>query len=404
MDLVKSSSYIVERMDSSADLEALKEEWNRLADTIAGTPIFLTWLWVKTWWEHFGHDRQLWLLTARDKLGNLKGIAPWVRENTRYGFLSLRAIGFIGFDVVQPAHLNIIAPASELERVFCTFFDYVLSQSKHWDILRFASVSQDSPINNFLTKAGGRPREGEQITSPYISFSGNWEDYLQTRSKKLRRNLKYFRSRLEADHPGEVSFSQINEPQAIRASLEKLGEFSRNRWHSKGEMTGFDYSTYINFHQNIALNAHQAGWLRLYALLVAQRVIAVFYAYRYQDRIYAYQMAFDSEWGKYSPGRLLVAHVLQASIQENAKELDWLSGDEEYKFMWTDLVRKEDELLFSRKFLGNLWIRLVNFDGAARKKARQMLPEDVQVRIKGLLSNRRKKPCEQTNTANETEL
>jgi CelD/BcsL family acetyltransferase involved in cellulose biosynthesis len=395
------SVYQIERSDTLAHLDALEKDWTDLIDEIPGVPIFLTWVWIRTWWLYFGQGRQLWLLTARDKQGRLVGLAPFMMEVYTIGLLKLRIIAFIGTGPVIPIHLNILSRSPDQTGLFQAFLDFLMAQSDQWDVLSLASVARDSTVYQQLSAAGGRIRTGAQTLSPYIPLPGSWETYIKTVSKKLRRNLKYFRAKLESDYPGTVAFACISDIQELSISMNRLEEFSRNRWHAKKLSTVYDDPTYSSFHHAIACLALNRDWLRLYTLTANGQIIALFYCFRLKDRVYAYQIGFDIDWSGYSPGRLLIAHGIQAAIQEGASVLDWGPGNHDYKLAWTDQICMEDEILLSSNWKGNLWIKRENLVGELKIKARQVLPQSTQIRIKQFLSARRKKDVDRSDNNTE---
>jgi CelD/BcsL family acetyltransferase involved in cellulose biosynthesis len=385
------SPYQIDRQTTLAQLDALGKEWSDLLEEIPGVPIFLTWEWIRTWWSYFGQGRQLWLLTARDKQGRLLGLAPLMREEYKKGSMRLGMIAFIGTGRVCPTHLRILTRPSDQEGLYRAFLDFLSGQSDQWDILRISSVARDSAEYNWLTAAGGRIRIGAQTPYLYIPLPGNWETYLKTISGKFRRVMKSCRSKLEGDYPGTVDFACVTDPREINSAMEKLEEFIRDRCHAKGISTDFDDPTFTSFHRTIAGVALNCGWLRLYTLMVRDRLIALVHNFRFKDCVYGYSMGFDLDWSKYSPGRQLIAHSIQMAIQEGAREFHMGRGDAEYKFAWTNHIRVEDEILFSSNWRGNLWIRFGNLERGLKIKAKQLRVRSDKIRIKQFLSVRHKK-------------
>ena len=390
MKIEKQSSFQIDRQETMAQLNALEREWTDLVEAIPGTPIFLTWEWIRTWWLYFGRDRELWLLTARDELGRLLGLAPLMVDFHRMGGRKLRVLAFIGSGFVTPLHLNMLVHPSGQDELYQAFINYLLSRSNQWDVICFEALVQDSPLSGLLATAGGHVRVGSEKRAPYVPLPGAWETYLKTVSKKLRRNLKYFRSKLEDDYPGSVRFTCVTDSQTLACAMKKLEEFSRQRWHARGLTTHFDDPTYSSFHQSIASLALDRGWLRLYTLTVMDRMISVFYCFRLKDSVYAYQIGFDLDWSGYSPGRLLIAYGIQEAIQEAASELDWGPGEDDYKYAWTDRVRVENDLLLSSNWRGGLWTKWANLEGGLKMRAKHVLPLALQARLKQFLSRRNK--------------
>lgn len=377
----------VERLATQEHLDTLEREWKDLMAEIPGAPLFLTWEWIRTWWTFFGSGRELWLLTARDDQERLLGIAPLMSEEQRIGLVSLRRIAFIGTGAVFPVHLDFLAVEPFQKVVSKAFLRFLQDQSSQWDILSLAYLACDSVLTRPLEKQLGSACKGAQVTSPYLLLPGNWETLQGTLSKKLRRNLRYFRTRLEDEHPGAVSFSSLENLDKVPGAVKKLEEFSRHRLHAQGLTSAFDEESFLAFHQAMACLAFERGWLRLYQLAVHDEVIALFYCFRFHDRLYAYQTGFNMDWSLYSPGRILMAYGIQSAILEGIHELDWLAGDEEYKHAWTNQVRTEFEILFSCNPRGRLWMQSRCLEEQLRLKVKQILPMPFQHRINRLFSH-----------------
>ncbi|HEY3312589.1 MAG TPA: GNAT family N-acetyltransferase [Anaerolineales bacterium] len=385
----KESPYRIERLETLAQLDTLELEWKELIDGIPDAPVFLTWEWIRTWWSFFGKDNQLWLLTARDSQERLLGLAPLMVEQKKIGLTNLRVISFIGIGLTHPVHLDILTHQSDQEGLVQAFLDYLLSRSNLWDVIKFTPVAKDSVLYKLLSTAKGVFRLGIKTTNVYVTLPGDWETYSKTLTKKLRRNLKYFRSKLDSDYPGGVSFSYITDPRELHDVMKKLEELNKERWHSKQRISNFAYSNYSDFHQAFAKMALERGWLRLNQLTTSGHSIAICYNFRFHDRIYANAIGFDLDWSGYSPGRLAIANSFQTSIQERAIEYNWLGGDEAYKFAWSDQVRVENELLFSKNWRGALWIKWRSFTQVSRDilttKARQWIPQTTRERFNQFL-------------------
>jgi CelD/BcsL family acetyltransferase involved in cellulose biosynthesis len=386
------SSYQVECLDTLAQLDTLEKEWGELIAGIPAAPVFLSWEWIRTWWVHYGRNRELWLLTVRNEQGHLLGIAPLMKEVRKTGWMKLRFIAFLGTDRDSEVHNDVLVHASDAEGLTQAFLDFLFNRSDQWDVISLASVAQESALYRLLAAAAGRLRTGSKTTSVYIPLPGNWETYLKILAKKLRRNLKYFSSKLENDHPRGVIFECLTDPRELPEAMKRLEELNKNRWHEMERISNFDYLNYSTFHQAIAGLALERGWLRLYQLKVLGRVIGMCYNYRFHDRVYAYAVAFDLAWSGYSPGRLAIAKSIQASIEETAGEYDWGAGDHAYKFAWTDQARVENEILFSNHWRGIMWLELKSFFENSHEglitMGRRWLPQSLRDRINQFLSPR----------------
>jgi CelD/BcsL family acetyltransferase involved in cellulose biosynthesis len=79
---------------------------------------------------------------------------------------------------------------------------------------------------------------------------------------------------------------------------------------------------------------HGAGLLRLHALRLDGRIVAVMYALAAKRRAYCYICGFDPEFAALSPGTLILGHSIWQAVREGADEVDFLRGQERFKYFW----------------------------------------------------------------------
>jgi CelD/BcsL family acetyltransferase involved in cellulose biosynthesis len=389
MSLAIRKTLRIERVNSEAELLALKEPWTALLADVPGVPIFLTWEWISTWWRHYGQGQALWVLAAWDEAGRLAGLAPWMLVHHRWGPLCLRRIAFIGSGLVYPDHLDVIARPDEEEAVCAAFVAYLETHQKKWDVLDLEGLARDSVLKPYLATAGGRYREREAVICPVIFLADDWDTYQKdSLSRRRRQNLRRRRRRLEQAHPGQVAFHRVAEASELPSAMDALIALHRKRWLEKGLLTSFSYSHFVAFHREMAALALERGWLRLYQLKVADQVIAVEYCFRYRDAFYDYQKGFDPDWHTYGPGNLLLAYTIQEAIKEGVHEFDMLRGTEPYKLSWTDVVRTDSHLLLSTNWPGHLWLLGAVLFDATKLIGKRVLPQPIQLGIERWLSTR----------------
>ncbi|PYM56064.1 MAG: hypothetical protein DMD79_22020, partial [Candidatus Rokuibacteriota bacterium] len=76
------------------ELLALRVEWEQLVDAADDATVFQSWVWVTSWYEHFGVGKDLWIFTVRDEQGRLVGLTPCSRSSSGVGgFRLLHLLG-----------------------------------------------------------------------------------------------------------------------------------------------------------------------------------------------------------------------------------------------------------------------------------------------------------------------
>jgi CelD/BcsL family acetyltransferase involved in cellulose biosynthesis len=86
----------------------------------------------------------------------------------------------------------------------------------------------------------------------------------------------------------------------------------------------------------MALQFARLGWTDLAFLQVGGRPIAFSYGFHNEQDYFFYATAFDADprYGAYSPGVLLVKHLLERGFDRGFRRFDFMGGDEPYKRTW----------------------------------------------------------------------
>ncbi len=106
------------------------------------------------------------------------------------------------------------------------------------------------------------------------------------------------------------------------------------RWQKKS-MPGMLADDFIQqFHRDVAQRMLAAGALRMHALRLGDRIVAIFYGFAHQGAVYYYLSGYDPSYERVSIGSVIVAHALEQAVREGAHTFDFLRGAEEYKYAW----------------------------------------------------------------------
>src|SRR5690606_23902600 len=106
------------------------------------------------------------------------------------------------------------------------------------------------------------------------------------------------------------------------------------RWRARGQPGVLAIGAVQAFHRTAARNFLQSGMLRLYGLQLSGRTIGCLYGVQHRRRTYFYLSGFDPRYKQLSPGVLLLAHAVEAAMQEGSHAFDFLRGREPYKYAW----------------------------------------------------------------------
>ena len=93
------------------------------------------------------------------------------------------------------------------------------------------------------------------------------------------------------------------------------------------------------FHKKLAHSFFEQDILRIFQLKVSNKTIAALYCYEYANQLFYFQAGSDPEWLKYSVGMVIMGHVIHYAHTNGLSRFDFLRGDEDYKFNWTNKSR-----------------------------------------------------------------
>jgi CelD/BcsL family acetyltransferase involved in cellulose biosynthesis len=374
--------YDIERLSSPRQLQGLKESWDGLTERISESSFFMSWSWIWTWWSHFRDGKELWLLTARDREGNLAGIAPLMCSRHRCGPMILRHLSFIGSGIAAPVHMDFLVGEAESEELTAALLQYLITHDQEWDILDLQALREGSSLKRQIVAAGGSWLEREPLKCSFVTLPDSWEVFRNKHMNgKLRKTIRYYERRLEKDFPGRVVSQAVTEEVELDPALDFLIRNSRLVFSRAEVASAFVNEDYCKFYREMVQRAFREGFLRFFLLKVDNRIIAVQHCFCFKGIFYGYQTAYDPDWRKYSPGQQLLAHVFREAIKEKAREIDMSHGETDYKARWASDERNDCHLLYVRNRRARLWLFCLRAFDRLVDIARRLLPVGLRRRI-----------------------
>ncbi|MSM38724.1 MAG: GNAT family N-acetyltransferase [Geobacter sp.] len=370
----------IQAISNIKDLAALKNQWNDLLAASASDSVFLTHEWLYTWWEVFGNEYELFVLTCRNEPeGHLVGIFPAYLKTAGFP-IRTRSVRLLGSEHVTSDFLECIALKGLEEEVYGALFVYLVQKSDLWDLIEITDVPEQSVFAGFLRRQGILPAftqlDNEKFC-PYLPLPSNWDEFLSGLSSKTRRNVRYYRNNL-----GRHAIVDIEEVTTLKQLHEVMPDMVRlhqERKQQVGYSGRFSSQSYKRFHDAICESFLNVGRLLLVFLKVDGKRVAFYYNFTFQGRVNVYQSGFDIEWSKFSVGALLLGHIIEMSITGGNKYIDFLRGHEQYKYHWTEQERKlMDYVSYNNSLRGSI-LKITNRSlSAAKSGLKKVLPEIIQ--------------------------
>jgi len=329
----------------------LDEAWNDLLYKSTFPNIFLTWEWITTWWEWFGSEGNLQIITAFEG-EEVVGILPtYLSQISIFPGIKIPAVRFIGDGgPVFPDYLGPIVKEGEEDRVIDWLAKFLFSISEQWQMILLSDVLTTSKvISTFVDILSQRfpidTREG--VRCPYQLLPDSYETFLAElnprRRESVRRNVRKARKKYS------LRFECHTSPDSVDRVFQIVLEIYKKSLRGKTNDQGFNRSDYLGFHRDVARKCAERGWLKLYILWFNDIPVAFIYGYFYAGVFWYYQTGFDQAHTDDGPGSIILQLVIESVINEGGKEFDFLRGEEDYKYHFTKNERRTRTVKAFRK-------------------------------------------------------
>ncbi|EHP86985.1 Protein involved in cellulose biosynthesis-containing protein (CelD)-like protein [Geobacter metallireducens RCH3] len=314
--------------------QAILDEWNQLADINGYYTPWFCWEWFDLCLRH-GETGALHILMVRSG-GSLVAVAPFTVRSERYkGVVPARILSSIGGNR-SPLKGIVFGDADEnMQREVTTLvLEYLRTTFKNWDILELEPVAGSNDGNSIETLI---ERQGLSFRS-YISCANRYCDvadasfdgFFERLPQSTRKDINYCRRRLEKN--GSLVFQIITDAASLDQCLDVYDAVRAKSWKAAEKDR--------EFNRELMHVAAGKGWLRLGILSYDGTPIAVQKWIVANGRAYIYDVLYDEEYKKHSPGKILTSMMFQHAIDnERVAYVDYLRGDEPYKEEWTPSLR-----------------------------------------------------------------
>jgi CelD/BcsL family acetyltransferase involved in cellulose biosynthesis len=302
-----------------ADLEALQREWAALWENCPASTPFQSPQWLIPWARRWAAE-SLRVITVRRE-GALVGLAPF--------FVYQRTLLLLGNGVSDTLDL-LAAPGCADAVAASVLATLETGAGGDWDSCDWQQLRAKSPLLTRDAPAGWSETVEPQDACPGLILPPERE-FETTLSPHFFERLQADRERLK--QVGEVTFERAY-VEHFTLFFNDLIRLHAARWATREEPGVLGDPTVQAFHREAASGLLARGVLRLYRMLVGDRVVAVYYGFQHRDHASYYIGGFDPELGSFGVGNQIVWHALRSAQQEGARVFDFLRGREAYKYRW----------------------------------------------------------------------
>ena len=330
------------------ELEPLSEAWNHLVEESASHVPFLRFEYLSTWWQTLGGGEwdtaDLNVVVARDENGDLRGIAPLFFTRNLDNKPALMFLGSIEIS----DYLDVITRPEDLTTFVDELLDFLTqAEAPAWEVLDFYNFLADAPtlkpLEESATRLGFHFSKEVLQPSPYLALPDDWETYLLSIKKKQRHEIRRKIRRAESAPEG-VRWYIVDDESTLDDEIDAFLKLMTYDHHKEAFLTDVMRS---QMHAAVH-TAYQAGWLQLAFLEIGGEKAAGYLNFDFGNRIWMYNSGIDFKFNHYSPGWVLLGYLIQWSIENGYEGLDFMRGDEDYKYRFGGVDRFVERVQITR--------------------------------------------------------
>ncbi len=308
-------SYAVARRE----LADLKEEWLLLLDGGRAAKVFQHPVWQQIWLEEFAGDRRPLLLSVRDE-GRLVAVAPLLREGTR--------LSLIGDHNICD-YMDFVTARGSEEEAFSALLDAL--EGEDWTELELRGLAAGSPTLALLPSLAGdrglEVRVERETVCPQLDLPSTWEDYLARLGGKSRRELRRKMRRLY-DTAVSVRLLSLRKPADVGEGMDTFLQLMT----LKSDKAHFMTPQMERFFRRAVAALAEEELVALHMLEMDGRRVASILCFEDENEVLLYNSGYDPELSYLSIGLISKALLLRGAIEEGRRRLDFLRGNEPYKY------------------------------------------------------------------------
>ena len=355
-----------------------RDVWDGLvARTPPATP-FSDWAFHRAWWDGYGanaHEETLVIVPADAAAGaDPVAIVPLmhrheVEPSDRYTHTTIRHGADIELTPVPPTakaiffgasyhadYATILSDPTDLPAVAAAFGAYLAGPDcGDWDAVDLRRLRCADPTGEILAAALG-PLEIEhgwtlnlerEDVCPVATLpeGADIDGFLATLGKKERHEIR--RKVRRATGVGDLVLEDSTDP---LADLEAFIELHQKRWGADGLFPPTPGGAQSRvFARRLFELYGEDGPLSLTFLSVGGRRIASGIHFETDDGILYYNAGIDPDARELSPGVLMVYAYVERALARGIRRMDFLRGDEPYKYEWGAVDEPIQRLLVRRR-------------------------------------------------------
>nr|WP_294529679.1 GNAT family N-acetyltransferase [uncultured Rhodopila sp.] len=356
----------LEVVTDPARFEALKDAWERLR-TASGSRIFQSHDWISGWLAGVRDRKEIRLQIALAWEGDRLAAALPCAVHRRSGLRILSWSAQLFSDYCD----GLVEPTSDRAVLLPMLWD-AMKQFGGFDLINLQQVRPDANCRAFLDSlvrdAGQLQIEAREERC--MRIENHWPDgnaFFRSLNKKARNNHTRGK-RILSELGGDVSFRVIEPGQAVGgvvAEILRLKEVWLRTHDPNSALFGSDGAVL----RTVLDHAWRSGLAHIFLLECGGKIAAASINFVYDGRMEAYLTSYDEAFERASPGTILIVEYAQWSFDRGLTLVDFLRGEEAFKFRMANAETLLSTFTGARTLVGH--VAMSGHRWLARRRKRQ---------------------------------
>ena len=334
--------YHLKVLDKIEKIEDIKVEWNSLLEESGIVSSYLKPEWVINWLRYLGKRCKPYIVTW-DNGNKLQAIYPLKLKKNLLG----NRLDFIGKGDAD--YLDFIVDKNIDDKWNIPFLSFLKGKKNNWDICDLQDFPEQSQhietLYKLLKNYGWKVKYYNTWKCPYLTLDCEWGDIIKKHGRKFRYNIK--RSKKQLEGLGRLEFKKIETEEELERYLPEIFNIHKKRWKNYYIASKFSTIDGRKFYSQVAKEYLEKGILSLELLLLNNHIIAFSFSFQIDQKYFYYIPAYDPDYAKYSPGKVLLMHILEEASKSGIEEFDFGKGELQYKYHWTTGERQNRRIIFA---------------------------------------------------------
>ncbi|MCL5958555.1 MAG: GNAT family N-acetyltransferase [Chloroflexi bacterium] len=322
-----------------------REEIDELITTSSSANPHSTTSWLEAWWASFGAGHELRVGLFRQGR-QLIGYAPLMLSRYRFLQIPYRSLHFVGEGLSDYADVQSRADDEDLKNEIVRI---ILSEWE-WDDLLLMNVRDNSTTLGAFSKnvtPGSHLSIRPNTRCLYIDLHGRtFQEYYKTLSRNHRHELQKRKHKLDALGSWSLEFSP---PMPSATLVQQFRELHTSRAQQMGWIPFFEDPDFRRFICHL-LDHPQPDLSILYSTLRhGDALISYTLGFVHARTYYHWNIGFSPEYETIAPNKLHHLFLIEECFRRGYDTFDFMRGDSEYKFKWTQSYRANCRIRLLRK-------------------------------------------------------